>query len=138
MSTEPSSPHARRVVTGLDGRGRSTIVADDAASARLERPGGATVTEIWRADCLPARMDDAGPLRAVDVISPPPHGLAVRVCTFPPDTSMDAQTSSSYAESIAQSYGREAAPAQQDVIPGMHSTETVDVLTVIAGELHMV
>jgi quercetin dioxygenase-like cupin family protein len=50
---------------------------------------------------------------------------------------MDAETYGSYAESIAQSYGPEAAPAEQDAIPGMHSTETVDVVTVISGELHV-
>jgi hypothetical protein len=138
MSTEHDSQRARRVVTGFDGRGKSAIVADSESAARLERPGGATITEIWRADSLPARMDEAGPLAAVEVLSHPPQGLAVRVCTFPPDSAMDAQTSGSYAESIAQSYGPQDAPAEEDAIPGMHATETVDVVTVISGELHVV
>ena len=130
MSTGHDSPRARRVVTGFDEHGKSTIVADDDAGARLERPGGATVTEIWRADSLPARMDEAGPLAALEVVSPAQQGLAVRVCTFPPDAAMDSQTYGSYAESIAQSYGPEAASAERDAVPGMHSTETVDVVTV--------
>ena len=138
MSTGHDSPRARRVVTGFDEHGKSTIVADDDAGARLERPGGATVTEIWRADSLPTRMDEAGPLAALEVVSPAQQGLAVRVCTFPPDAAMDSQTYGSYAESIAQSYGPEAASAERDAVPGMHSTETVDVVTVVSGELHVV
>jgi mannose-6-phosphate isomerase-like protein (cupin superfamily) len=140
MDTTPLQARARRVVTGFDESGRSTIVSDDGATARLDRPGGATVTEIWRADELPAHVGDLGPLTAAVVLAPPAAGLAVRVCTFPPDSAIDAETYASYAGSIAQSYGDDAASSKADgiPIPGMHCTETVDVVTVISGELHMV
>lgn len=137
MEPMPPAQHARRVVTGVDAQGLSTIHSDDIAGARLERPGGATVTEIWRADRLPADMGDAGPLTAKTVLSPSPEGLAVRICTFPPDTAMDAATYRTYSAAMAESYGPDAAAAAKN-IPGMHRTETVDVVTVISGEIWVV
>jgi mannose-6-phosphate isomerase-like protein (cupin superfamily) len=125
------------VVTGFDDNGRSTILSDDSPTARLERPGGATVTEIWRADTLPADMDDTAPLAADVVVAPSAAGLAVRVCTFPPDGALDREAYESYAESIARSYGEESS-STADEIPGLHRTETVDVVTVVSGELHVV
>ena len=135
---EQTATHARRVVTGYDSDGKSTIISDGGATARLERPGGATVTEIWRADQLPDSVDAAGPLSDVTVLSPPPEGLAVRICTFPPDSAMDASTYGTYAASLAQSYGPDAASATVKEIPGIHRTETVDVVTVISGEIWVV
>ena len=138
MGAKQPQPRARRVVTGLDSSGRPAIVSDADATARLTRPGGATVTEIWRVDRLPAHPDDAGPLAAEEVLAPPPDGLAVRVCTFPPDSALDAETYGSYAASIAGSYGPGAAPGGQRPIPGLHRTDTVDVITVVSGELCLV
>lgn len=129
----PPGP-ARRVVTGLTENGESTVVTDQVPAARLLRPGGATITEIWRAERLPARCDDAGPLSADMVVSPAAQGLAVRVCTFPPDSEMDAETSRSYAASLAGSYGTD----RQTALSPMHRTNTIDVLTVISGELWLV
>ena len=51
---------ARRVIVGVDADGRSTVVADDATSARTIRSNGSLVQEIWRQESLPARVDDDG------------------------------------------------------------------------------
>src|SRR5271166_10453 len=63
-----------------------------------------------------------------------PLCLAIRVCTFPPDS----ETYASYAASIAESFGPEAVPGGESTIPGMHQTDTVDVVTVVSGELCIV
>ena len=138
MSSQQAQPRPRRAVTGLDSAGKSTIVSDGAVAARVERPGGATITEVWRADRLPARLDDAGPLAAEEVLALSPEGLAIRVCTFPPDSAVDAETYGAYAASLAESYGAEAASGEERAIPGMHRTDTVDVVTVLSGELWVV
>jgi hypothetical protein len=138
MDTHHTQEKARRVVTGFDPSGKSTIVNDDSATARVERPGGATVTEIWRVDRLPADLDDLRPLSADVVLAPPPEGLAVRVCTFPPDSEVDPGAFASYSASIAQSYDQEPASEDEPAIPGMHRTDTVDVVTVVSGELCVV
>lgn len=134
MAPGTPGPPARRVVTGVGSDGRSTIVADDTPAARIIRPGGATITEIWRANRLPADLDEEGPLAAVRVDAAAATGLAVRVCTFPPDQAMDQATFRRYAESVAGSYGVEPDNAGSP----LHRTDTVDVVTVIQGELTLV
>ena len=52
----------RRVVTGVRADGRSAVVADGPIAAVMTRPGGATISEIWRMDQVPAVLADAGPL----------------------------------------------------------------------------
>jgi hypothetical protein len=133
---QPEGP--RRVVTGFDQSGKSSIVNDRDVTARIERPGGATVTEIWRVDRVPADVDDVRPLASGSVLPPPPDGLAIRVCTFPPDSEVDPEAFRTYSASIAQSYGQEAAHDAEPAIPGMHRTDTVDVVTVVSGELCLV
>jgi mannose-6-phosphate isomerase-like protein (cupin superfamily) len=131
---EPVWPIARRVVTGLDANGRSTVVADARVTAVNTRPGAATICEVWRSDRLPADLDDHGPLQATTVEPAAASGLVIRVCTFPPERDKDDEEAREYAESVASSYG--AGP----VVNGtpLHRTETVDTLTVIRGELTLV
>ena len=107
----------RRVVTGLDDRGRSTVIADGEAF------GGDRWAEVWMTD--PARGLDAvvdphdGPM----VLEPPPGGTAWRVFSVPPDAVL--------RERLAQAAA---------VIPGMepdgfHTTHTVDYVLVVKGEI---
>jgi hypothetical protein len=137
MGANEAVPRRRRVVTGVGDDGRSAILHDAAPTARVERPGGATVTEIWRVDEVPARIADRAPLDDTQVVAPAKRGLAVRMCTFPPDSELDEAAFASYATAMAGSYGDGAADGA-DAIPGLHRTETVDVLTVIDGELWLV
>lgn len=138
MTAHDVAGSTRRVVTGVDASGRSTIISDAPSMARLERPGGATVTEVWRADVLPALIAGLGPLDDTTVVSPAPAGFAVRVCTFPPDQVMSSEAYESYERSIASSYGDGSSGLHGTDIPGMHKTETVDVVVVLSGELWVV
>jgi mannose-6-phosphate isomerase-like protein (cupin superfamily) len=131
MSQPPPASGPRLVVTGLDDHEQSTVVSDGEATARLERPGGATIVELWRADRLPAAMGDVAPLAQDAVLPPAVGGVGVRICTFPPDSAVDAEAAGAYAASLADAYG-------DGRMPGMHQTETVDVITVLSGELHVV
>jgi mannose-6-phosphate isomerase-like protein (cupin superfamily) len=65
----------------------------------------------------------------------PSGGVVWRVSTFPPDSEWDAATQS--GESLGGLGAAEALAADGD-IPGMHSTETVDVVTIISGEIYAV
>lgn len=134
MGEEPLGGHARRVLSGLDQSGRSVIVADGLTTTRAVRPNGAVVQEIWRQDSLPARARDDG-TRGPDLqIAPPPHGVVVRLYTCPPDRDMDMASYTALAESI---YGKGNAGGTSG-IPGMHRTQTLDVITVVAGEIYAV
>jgi mannose-6-phosphate isomerase-like protein (cupin superfamily) len=127
----PQRPAARRVISGVDDSGRSAIVADGPTATRVVRPNGAVVEEIWRQDSLPARVVDDGTRGSTVEVAPPARGVVVRLYTCPPDDEMDMAAYSAAAESI---YGAGNAGGSSG-IPGMHRTPTVDVVTVVRGEI---
>jgi mannose-6-phosphate isomerase-like protein (cupin superfamily) len=95
-----------------------------------ERPGGSIVMDVWRAEHLPTHVDQDRPLSGGEVQAPPPEGVVVRVSSIPPDSVVDAKA---YAAAMRATYGEAAASAADE--PGMHRTDTVDVVTVVSGEL---
>jgi mannose-6-phosphate isomerase-like protein (cupin superfamily) len=110
------------------------IASDGTTATRAVRPNGAVVEEIWRQDSLPARADDDGTRGADLQLAPPSLGVVVRLYTCPPDSEMDIDAYVAAAESI---YGAGNASSASG-IPGMHRTGTVDVVTVVSGEIHAV
>ncbi len=107
----------RRVVTGVDDQGRSTVISDGDAF------GGDAWAEVWVSD--PALGLDAvvdphdGPL----ALEPPAGGTAWRVFEVPPDAVL-----------------RERLARTASSIPGMepdgfHTTSTVDYVMVLEGEI---
>jgi hypothetical protein len=101
----------RRVITGVDAEGRSTVEADGPSPHLRVAAPGVRYTEIWTTPSAPAsaeRTVDAGdvPLTLV----PEPGGTLIRVCEMHPP------------EPGSESYG-------------MHATPTVDYIAVISGRL---
>ncbi len=73
-------------------------------------------------------------------IPPPPQGYYYDISTFPPDSEWDY--AGGYAKALAQAGVGDADAAEQTQpvdgpgsIPGMHQTDTIDIVTVIAGEI---
>jgi hypothetical protein len=125
---------ARRVVTGVDGQGLSTIVSDACTTTRLAGAGN-TKCDIWRVDGLPVHLHDWGTLTDEVVTVPAPGGFVYRIATFPPDSEWDA--SMGYADSKGPIPDR-APSASSVAVPGMHVTQTVDIVTVLSGQIHAV
>jgi len=125
---------ARRVVAGLDAAGRSAIVSDGPTQARIDTEAF-TVNQIWQVDSLPPHVlaEDGSPDRAS--IAPPGTGFVYLVTTFPPDHSWDF--AGGYKDALAASDSA-GAHVEDTVIPGLHETDTVDIITVISGEIHAV
>jgi hypothetical protein len=84
MSPDQGVKLARRVVTGVNSRGQSTIVDDGETPVWVRRPTGSVIMDIWRAETLP--VDPLAELeeRADPLLAPPSVGLCVRMATFPP------------------------------------------------------
>ncbi|WP_306361804.1 cupin domain-containing protein [Nocardia sp. CC227C] len=133
MSGEHLARTARRVIAGLDADGKSTVVVDETTATRVALPAF-TVNDVWRVDTLPARMSDGDTLGAEVELDPPAAGVVVRLATFPPDTEIDPAV---YAESIGDLHGEDA-KADDDTIVGLHATETVDIATIIDGEIYAI
>jgi len=102
----------RRVVTGVDADGRSTVNRDGFSPNLREAAPGVRYTELWTTPSAPAvageRMVDAGDVALTLV--PEPRGTLIRVCEmYPPEPG---------SESFA-----------------MHATPTVDYIVVLSGHL---
>jgi mannose-6-phosphate isomerase-like protein (cupin superfamily) len=123
----------RLVTTGIGADGKSTITSDDVTQASVERPDGSIVMDLWRVERLPADVDADGSVG--DVGAPPPGGLVVKVSTIPPHAEIDPVA---YSRALAETYGTQPNPPDPDATPGMHRTDTVDVATIISGELYAV
>jgi mannose-6-phosphate isomerase-like protein (cupin superfamily) len=133
MTGQHHEAQARRVVVGFDGDRRSTIVEDGLTTTRLAGPGN-TKCDIWRVPQVPAPRVSADVLDGRVITEPPPEGLSVRVVTFPPDSEWDR--TQGYADANGKLPGS-VGVADSGGIPGMHSTRSLDILTVIAGEMYV-
>lgn len=125
----------RRVVTGENADGKSVIVTDAVISDWIQRPTGLSVTEIWRADSLPTHIKDNSSAQEGVIPSLATSGLAVRLAVFPPDKDVDAEKLEAYDASIRDLYGDQGESHSTSEIAGMHRTDTVDILTVVEGEI---
>jgi quercetin dioxygenase-like cupin family protein len=134
MTAHHRDAQARRVVVACDEEGRSTVVQDGLTTTRLVGPGN-TKCDIWRLDQVPALLSESDGLDGRVITAPPPGGLSVRVVTFPADTEWDR--SQGYSDANGPLAGS-VSTADAGGIPGMHSTNTLDILAVISGELHVV
>jgi mannose-6-phosphate isomerase-like protein (cupin superfamily) len=130
VSGQHRNAQARRVVSGLDSAGRSTIVLDEYTEARVVREAS-TICDVWRVDSLPPHMADDNAITERREPGLPSSGFVVRVATFPPAPEIDwaiARLEPPYS----------SIPDGDSDIPGLHVTETVDVVTVVSGELYAV
>ena len=67
------------------------------------------------------------------MIPPPPAGFNYVITAFAPDSAWDYE--GGYARILAESGAGDAVSA--DDAPGMHTTDTIDIVTVISGEVSM-
>jgi hypothetical protein len=124
---------ARRVVTGMNCSGRSVVVLDELASPRRARPSS-TVVDIWQVDTVPPSDRAMDSLRASWTMNPPPDGFTVGMASFPPDSECDR--SAGFGEVLGASDSSDQNADDGGI--GMHVTETVDIVTVLSGELYLV
>jgi quercetin dioxygenase-like cupin family protein len=101
--------NVRRVVTGLDAQGRSTVAIDDTAcNKRSGRPGHESLI-VWTTDTTPANPMDKRDAGNWTVSTPPiPHGSIFRVTEYGPG-----------------------------VTSRMHGNETIDYTVIMSGEIDM-
>jgi mannose-6-phosphate isomerase-like protein (cupin superfamily) len=133
MAGEHYRAQARRVITGVDHNGRSTVTGDELTPRRATAPAF-TICDIWETPHLPVPMDLAAAEGEVSIY-PPKAGFAFRVCTFPPDSEYDKEAS--YKESLDALQGSDTFRSES-ALPGMHVHDTLDIVTVVSGELHIV
>src|SRR4051794_24702803 len=139
MAGEHLEARARRVLVGLDDSGRSTIISDADVETRLATLAF-TRNVIWGADVVPTPVMAENAMTEAATIPPPPTGYYYDISTFPPDSEWDYE--GGYGKALAQAGvgDPEAGQDAHDVdgpgaIPGMHQTDSIDIVTVISGEI---
>jgi quercetin dioxygenase-like cupin family protein len=99
----------RRIVTGLNGEGQSTIWIDAPATNAVSRRQGHESRLVWVTDAAPARFDGETDEGARDIgRPPPPNGTIFRIIEISPGC-----------------------------VAEMHRTDTVDYIVVMSGEMDM-
>jgi hypothetical protein len=77
----------RRVVTGHQADGRSTVLVDAPATNVKQRQAGNASTLLSVTEETPARVSEPQDRAARDIGGPPPrHGSIFRLAAFPPHT----------------------------------------------------
>ena len=135
--TETPLPPVRRIVTGIDGAGRSCIVEDGASPATMTMPlrAGYRNTNIWRTVGSPAPVNAADSVLEHRGVLPPKGGTVIRVIDIPPED-QDPEVRRRHTEAVFAAMFADAKHNPADAKhPGMHITDTVDYAIVLHGEL---
>jgi mannose-6-phosphate isomerase-like protein (cupin superfamily) len=129
----------RRVVTGVDDAGRSTVIEDAPASRyyELQTLGGLAATAIWETRTplheVPAGGDPADPLP----LQPPAASVRFFRIVMPPNSAVSQNQDEILAEV------NERLPSFLEVVDperefGMHRTDTLDLGYVVSGAIDLV
>jgi hypothetical protein len=132
VAGEHLEAQARRVVTGFDENGKSTIVSDGPTTRRVATPAF-TLCDVWETQSLPVPMTQ-GTAEGEVTLLPSDTGFIFRVTTFPPDKERDQ---AEFSQSLDGMGGAGAADEDAETV-GMHVTPTVDIVTVVSGEVYVV
>lgn len=134
MASSVAAFASRVVVAGLSEDGRSTVVADGMSETRAPTPV-VTINDVWQVDTVPCPALSDSTLTGTLDLAPPKGGVLVRVAAFPPDA--EWQEGGGYDEALS-AVGAENAAGDHDEAAGFHETDTIDVGTVVSGEIHAV
>src|SRR5215211_4504299 len=123
----------------LEAYARRVLVSDENSETRLATEAF-TRNVIWGGDVVPSPVMADNAVKDAAIIPPPPAGYYYDISTFPPDSEWDYE--GGYGKALAQAGvgDPDADHHAQDTegpgaIPGMHQTDTIDIVTVISGEI---
>lgn len=126
----------RRVVTGHDSDGRARVVDDRAVEAiTSELMPGYAAYGLWGSDERPTFPDDGSP-RGGAAWFPPRDGSRFMINEIPPGEPVppsDLDTAAALEELERQMPG--AMAVMEPDVPGMHTTDSLDYVLVVSGEV---
>ncbi|CAN5444008.1 hypothetical protein BH10PSE12_BH10PSE12_23650 [soil metagenome] len=126
----------RRIVSGQVDDGLSRII-DDAEVAGVPMVTGVEIVPIWGADAVPS-FPLAGSFPGYEKFRPGPNSYRVFQMTIWPTDAAGAEDDIEMLKAAEKIIGTglvESLP--NDVSPGMHATDTVDVIFVLSGTVGM-
>lgn len=125
----------RRLVTGVDNEGRSTVSADGPTPGHLDL-GRATYDEMWASESLPPPLAGEADPAAVDraVLAPAPGGVKWRIVTFAPASEVRRLTDDQVDDARSRF---DDDGVMRDYRSGWHATHSVDFAVVLSGEIDL-
>ena len=129
----------KRYVVGPDAHGRSAVLAEEPTNVQSREQYFWRAT-LWATAETPADNTIEGD-RSADVTTrePRPGGLIYRALEIPPDAA-DAARHREVLADLDVAVGQKHAPTEADLArhPSMHRTDTLDCITCVIGEIHLV
>jgi mannose-6-phosphate isomerase-like protein (cupin superfamily) len=131
----------RRIITGHDATGRSTILSDAPSPHVVTMPGtdDFACTDLWKTYRAPA--DNSGSEDACKLpitLAPPSTGSVFRIVQFPPDAQYLDKWKREDAFAALGDSGAKAVAGTAERHEGMHRTDSTDYAIVIEGEIFAV
>jgi len=129
-------PKVRRVVTGHDSAGKARVVDDgDVWPITSELMPGCAAYRLWGRDERPTFPDDGSPRRA-EAYYPPRDGSRFMINTIPPGELVLSPGLDTAAALEALERQMPGAMARMEPgAPGMHTTDSIDYVLVVSGEV---
>jgi hypothetical protein len=131
----------RRIITGDNGKGESLVIIDGPPSATNGGPDLGGLFDIWH-DAASGPLDptdhsDLGPERCV--LSPASDNVKVRWFVIqPPPPGVPREALNAAARQRFASFDAADHITDQSKHPGMHKTESIDVICLLQGEADLV
>jgi quercetin dioxygenase-like cupin family protein len=122
----------RRIVTGLNDRGQSTIISDSQLPAQELAPGERVRAGMWVTDSVPASNTAPDPVPDGNIQGIPPKargGSVFRITDIPPDDQMQGN-----AQQLA-AMGVHVSEERSSRHHGFHMTDTIDYAICLEGEV---
>lgn len=131
----------RRIVTGDDANGRSTIIIDGPPSGGIGDPNLGGLSEIWHEAVSgaidPKETSDRG--ETTSILSPSHGNVKVRWFMIqPPPPGVPAEALAAAARERFADFGAAHELRDQSRHPAMHQTQTLDIICLISGEASLV
>jgi hypothetical protein len=134
-------PPIRRIVTGDDAQGRSSIIEDAPCTCERtvpERPNYRSVN-IWRTTESPVRIDAPDSIEQHKGILPPGQGgTIVRIIDIPPEPKDPAERQRQISAMFKGMFSDADHDTRDGAHPGMHRTDTVDYAILLQGEIYAI
>ena len=134
----------RRIVTGHDANGRSVVISDDTSPhirENLVHPNRG-LTDLWRTfEGLPSNLGAQDAAATEVVLSPPTNGTVFRFFQIPPErdvSNLSWEERQRQADAVFAGMGAAHNRDSKARHPGMHTTETVDYIILLSGEISLV
>ncbi len=129
----------KRIVTGIDDRGKTFILKDDAGTCFNDVLGlpGCNCSEIWRTEKTPA---DSNTVCDIDEknfnLLPSKNGTVFRIFQLPPENEIkDALLKAGLSKDIEKMSANDADTSHH---PLMHKTQTIDYAIVLSGKITLI